>query len=80
MLLESLWDFRFRIDKVTAVPTARNRKIGTIAPMEFGTAATDDGDKLRVEGDQRIVDPALEGVYKGTGKGKWSFGTGSELE
>ena len=31
------------IDKVERVPTARNRKIDTSAPMEIGMAATDDG-------------------------------------
>ena len=34
------------------------------------------GESLREEGDQRIVDLALQAVFKGTGKGKWSFGKG----
>ena len=64
------------IDKVATVPTARNKEIDTSAPMEIGMAAKDDGESVREEGDQRIVDPALQAVWKGTGKGKWSFGEG----
>ena len=63
-------------DEVATVPTARKRKIDVSAPMEIGTAAKDDGELLREEGDQRIVDLALRAVYKGTGKGKWSVGKG----
>ena len=37
-------------------------------------AAKEDGENASQEGDQRIVDFALQAVYKGTGKGKWSFG------
>ena len=37
-------------------------------------AAKDDGGTSREEGDQRIVDVALQAVYRGTGKGKLSFG------
>ena len=66
------------IIKVASVPTARNRKIDTRAPMEIGMAAKDDGEKLR-EGSQRTVDLALHAAYKGTGKGQ-CFWTGSELE
>ena len=58
------------------VPTARNRKIDTSAPMEIGVAAKDDGKSAREEGDQRIVDLILEAVYKRAGKGKWGFGKG----
>ena len=61
------------IDKVATVPTAQNSKIDTSAPMESGLSAKDDGQKLREEGDQRIVDLALQAVYEGTGKGKSSF-------
>ena len=68
------------IDKVVTVSTARNRKIDTSAPMESGVGAKDDGDSPREEGDQRIVGLALQAVYKGTSKGKWSFGKVSELE
>ena len=39
-------------------------------------AAEDDGESLREEGDQRNVDLALQAVYKGTSRGKWSFGMG----
>ena len=41
-----------------------------------GMAAKDDCESAREVGDQRIVDLALRAVYKGTGKGKWSFGKG----
>ena len=64
------------IDMVATVPTARIRKIDTSAPMEIGRAAKDDGEKLREEEDQRIVDLALQAAYKGTGKGTMSFGKG----
>ena len=63
-------------DKVETVPTARSRKIDTSAPMEIGMAAKEDRENASQEGDQRIVDLALRAVYKGTGKGKWSFGKG----
>ena len=36
--------------------------------------AKEDGESMSQEGDQRIVDLALQAVYKGTGKGKWGFG------
>ena len=39
-------------------------------------AAKDDGESAREEGDQIIVNLALQAVYKGTGTGKWSFGKG----
>ena len=42
-------------------------------------AAKDDGESAREEGDQRIVDLALEAGYKGVGKGKWSLGKGLSL-
>ena len=57
------------IDEVATFLTARNRKIDTSAPMEIGMAAKDDGERLREEGDQGIVDLALQAVYQGTGKG-----------
>ena len=63
------------IDKVAKVPTVTSIKVDTSTPMEIGMAAKDDGESAR-EGDQRIVDLALRAVYKGTGKGKWSFGKG----
>ena len=64
------------VDKVATVPTARNRKQDTSAPMHIGTAAKEDGECVREEGDQRIVELALQAVHKGTGKEKWSFGKG----
>ena len=39
-------------------------------------AAKEDGENASQEGDQRVVDFVLQAVYKGTGKGKWSFGKG----
>ena len=64
------------IEKVATVPTARNKKIDASAPMEIGMAAKDDGESARDEGYQRIVDFALQAVYRGTGKGTWRFGKG----
>ena len=58
------------IDKVATVPTARNRKIDTSAPLETGMAVKDDGETLREEVDQRIVDLGLQAVHKGAGKGE----------
>ena len=56
------------IDKVATVLAARNRWIDTSVPMEIGMAAKDNGERMR-GGDQRIVDLALQAVYKGTGRG-----------
>ena len=39
--------------------------------LEIGMAAKDDGESAREEGDQIIVDLALQAVYRGTGKRKW---------
>ena len=39
-------------------------------------AKKEDGENASQEGDQRIVDLALQAVYKGNGKGKWGFGKG----
>ena len=64
------------IDKVSTVSTARSRKHDTSAPMEIGMATKEDGENASQEGDQRIIDLALQAVYKGTGKGKWGFGKG----
>ena len=64
------------IDKVVTVPTARSRKNDTSAPMKVGMAAKEYGENASQEGDQRIVDFALQAVYKGTGKGKFNFGKG----
>ena len=54
----------------------RHNQIDASAPMEIGMAAKDDGERAREEGYQRIVDLALQAVYRGTGKGTWSFGKG----
>ena len=64
------------VDKVSTVPSSKNRRNDTSAPMEIGMAAKEDGESASQEGDQRIVDLALQVVYKETGKGKWGFGQG----
>ena len=64
------------VDKVATVPTARGKTHVTSAPMESGMAAKEDGENVSQEGDKRIMDLALQAVYKGTGNGKWSFGNG----
>ena len=64
------------VDKVSTVSTARSRKHDTCAPMEIGMAAKEDGENASQEGDQRIIDLALQAVYNGTGKGKWGLGKG----
>ena len=38
--------------------------------MEIGMAAKEDGESGSQEGDERIMDFALQAFYKGTGKGK----------
>ena len=68
------------VDKVAAVPTARSRKHDTSAPTEIGMAAKEDEENASQEGDQRIVDFALQAVYKGTGKGKCEIWQRSQLE
>ena len=70
-------------DKVSTVPSSKNRRNDTTAPMEIGMAAKEDGEGASQEGNQRIVDLALQAVYRGTGKGKWGFSKGqnwSKLE
>ena len=64
------------VDKVVTVPTARNEKHDTSAPMDIVMTTKEDGENASQEGDQRIMDLALQAVYKGTGKGKWGFGKG----
>ena len=56
------------------VPTLRSRKNETSVSMEIEMAAKEAGKNASQEGDQRIVDLALQAVYEGTGKGTWSFG------
>ena len=50
------------VDKVSTVSKTKSRRNDTSAPMEIGMAAK--------KGDQRIMDLALQAVYKGTDKGK----------
>ena len=64
------------IDKVAMVPIAKGKRHDTSAPMEIGMATKEDSENASQEGDQRIIDLALQAVYKGAGKGKWSFGKG----
>ena len=59
------------VDKVSTVPSSKNKRNDTSAPMEIGMAVKEDGEGASQEGDQRIVDLALQAVYKGTSKGKW---------
>ena len=58
------------VDKVSAIPSSKSRRNDTSTPMETGMAAKEDGERGSQEGDQRIMDFALQAVYKGTGKGK----------
>ena len=43
--------------------------------MEIGMVAYGESERLREEGNHRIVDLVLQAVYKGTGKGTLSFRT-----
>ena len=56
------------IDKVSTVPTVKSWRQHTSAPMEIGMATKEDGEYASQEGDQRIVDLALQAVYKGLAK------------
>ena len=64
------------VDKVAMVPTARGRKHDTSAPMEIAMVAKEDGENASQEGDQRIMNLALQALYERTGKGKWGFSKG----
>ena len=64
------------IDKVPTMHTTRSKKHDTSAPMEIGMATKEDGESTSQDEDQRIIDLALQAVYKGFGKGKWGFGKG----
>ena len=93
---ESLLNYRFRrttmsyselialeniiVDKVATVPTARSRKHDTSAPMENGMAAKEDGENLSQDGDQRIIDLALQAVPQRNWQRKVGLWQGSELE
>ena len=61
------------VDKVSKVPSGKSRRNDTSAPMEIGMAAKEDGENVSQGGDQRIMDLALQAVYKATGKGKWAL-------
>ena len=59
------------VDKVSTAPSRKSRRNDTSAPLEIGMAAKEDGENVSQEGDQRIIDLALQqAVYKGIGKGK----------
>ena len=64
------------VDKVSTVQSNKSRRNDTSAPMQIGMAAKEDGESASQEGDQRLVDLALQAVWKGTDKGKWGFGKG----
>ena len=63
-------------DKVSTVPTSRQKKVDTSVPMEIGIVAKDDSDDSKNDGDQQIIDIALPAVYKGLGNGNWGSGIG----
>ena len=65
------------VDKMSTVPSSKNRRNDTSAPMEIGMTAKEDGESASQVGDRRIMDLALQAVYKGTGKGKWGFSKGA---
>ena len=64
------------VDKVSTSPSSKSRRNDTSAPMEIGMAAKGDGENVSQEGEQRIMNLALQAVYKGTGKRKWGFSKG----
>ena len=68
------------VDKVSTVPSSKSRSHDTSAPMEIGMAPKQDGESVSQEGDQRIMDLALQAVYKGTNKGKMGIQQWSKLE
>ena len=47
------------VDKMSSVPSSKNRRNDTSAPMEIGMAAKEDGERVS-QGDQRITDLALQ--------------------
>ena len=58
------------VDTVSAIPSSKSRRNDTSTPMEIGMAAKEDGESGSQEGDQRIMDFALQAVYKGQAKAK----------
>ena len=64
------------VDKVSTVPTARSRKHDTSAPMGIEWQRKKMV-RMRAKRETKVwVDLAPQAVYKGAGKGKWSFGKG----
>ena len=51
------------VDKVSIVPSSKSRRNDTSAPMEIGMAAQEDGESVSQEGDQRIMDLALQAKW-----------------
>ena len=56
-----------------------NSSFGSMVSLDHVAPDTEDGENATQEGDQRIVDLALQAVYKGTRKGTWGFGKGQSL-
>ena len=50
------------VDKVSTVPSSKSRRNDTSAPIVIGMAAKEDGESVSQEGDQRIMDFALQAV------------------
>ena len=71
-----------KTSSLTRKRQSRQRETGRLTRVfrwKHGMAEKDGGESAREEGDQRIVDFALQAGYKGTGKGKWSLGLGLSL-
>ena len=64
------------VDMVSTVPSSKRRRNDTSAPMKIGMAAKGDGENVSQEGDQRIMNLALQAVQEGTGKGQEKGGKG----
>ena len=58
------------VDKVLTFSSSKSWRNDTSAPMEIGMSAKEGGESVSTEGDRRIMDLALQAVYKGTDKGK----------
>ena len=54
------------VDKVSTSPSSKRRRNDTSAPMKIEMAAKEDGESVSQDGDQRIMNLALQAVYKGT--------------
>ena len=68
------------VDKVATVPTARNRKIDTSAPVEIGMAAKDDSEHMREEWVPANRGSHVASCLQRNRQRKIEFWTGSELE